>query len=95
VLKVLQLRLFRVPPPFSLHSVFATTLISNLISLSGYLFLLMVKTIVIRYPRYASFLYFRFLIDSNDGQATTLCETGTEETRALGFLTRHLGSVHS
>jgi len=32
--------------------------------------------------------------DVTDERATTLHETGTGELRALGFLTRHLGSVH-
>jgi hypothetical protein len=36
-----------------------------------------------------------FVDDSNDEQATTLHETDTGKLRAPGFLTRHLGPVHS
>jgi hypothetical protein len=36
-----------------------------------------------------------YVDDRNDEQATALHETDTGELRGLGFLTRHLGSVHS
>lgn len=40
-------------------------------------------------------LNYVFVDDSSDKQATTLHETGTGELCALGFLTHHLGPVHS
>jgi len=55
----------------------------------------MVKMIMIRHPPYVYMRINVLIDDSNDEQATTLHETGTEELHALGFLTRHLGPVHS